>query len=213
MKVKNISYLIDKFKGKYRIKAPINSVTNDFDRKLNGTYEDVDLYIDCMNDIKVFYYGSGILEVYIPSLQKGHNIIKKINSINKNMIFSIIETDKEIMFKFKYANSKEIIPLLKPRISGANISPYSTKNLPKKQYFIPKEELCKYDKIIAIIPKKDILTITHMTNKFIKSLTTKKYTMEDIKADMKFKCLKGKEYIYAIGKWEDYIKFLQDNIK
>lgn len=213
MEVINISYLMDKFKGQYRIKAPVNSVTNDFDRKLNGTYEDVDLFIDCMNDIKIFYYGSGILEAYIPSLQKGHNIIKKIQEINRDLIFCIIETDKEIMFKFKYANYKEIIPLLKPRISGANISPYSTKNLPKKQYLIPKEELCKYDKIIAKIPKEDILTITHMTNKFIKSFTTKKYTMEDIKADMKLKCLKGKEYIHAIGKWEDYIKFLQDNIK
>ena len=42
----NIAYLYDKFKGIYRLKVPIDSHTNDYCRKLNGTYEDVDMYIE-----------------------------------------------------------------------------------------------------------------------------------------------------------------------
>lgn len=42
----NIAYLYDKFKGIYRLKVPVDSHTNDYCRKLNGTYEDVDMHID-----------------------------------------------------------------------------------------------------------------------------------------------------------------------
>lgn len=51
-----------------------------------------------------------------------------------------------------------------------------------------------------------------MTKKYIKSLVTKKYTLDNIKADMRLKGLKNKEYIHSIGKWNEYIKFLQKEI-
>ena len=34
-----------------------------------------------------------------------------------------------------------------------------------------------------------------------------------IKADMALKGLKGKEYIHSIGKWNDYIKYLEENLE
>lgn len=205
-----IPYLINKFKGTYRIKAPYNQQTNDFNRKLNGTLEDIDCYIDCQYDNKIFHYGRDILQAYIPSLIRGHNIIKMLNP---NIIFDIEETDSEVLFKFKYINSDKIIPLLKPKISGANISPFSSKNLPKnKDFKIPDEELNLYKELVAKIPQERILTITHNTNNFIKSLATKKNPIENIKADMKLKGLKGKEYIYSIGKWNEYINFLKENL-
>jgi hypothetical protein len=209
-----ISYLIDKFKGIYRIKVPYNLSTNDFNRKLNGTLEDIDCYIDCQNGNKVFHYGRDILQAYIPSLGRGHNIIKTINEIDSSSIFDIEETDSEIIFKFKYADSDKIIPLLKPRTSGSNISPFSSKNLPKnKDYIIPDDELTLYKEIIAQIPSEGILAITHTTNKFVKTLATKKNTIENIKADMKIKGLKGKEYIHSIGQWNNYIKYLKEELK
>ena len=205
-----ISYLIDKFKGTYRIKVPYNQQTNDFSRKLNGTLEDIDCYIDCQYGNKIFHYGRDILQVYIPSLIRGHNIVKMLNS---NIIFDIEETDSEILFKFKYVDSDKIIPLLKPKTSGSNISPFSSKNLPKnKDFKIPDEELSLYKEIVAKIPSEHILTLTHSTNSFIKSLVIKKNPIENIKADMKLKGLKGKEYIYSIGKWDEYIKFLKENL-
>lgn len=209
----NTSYLIDKFKGKYRILVEPNQATNDWNRKLDGTLEDIDLYIACAAGIKIFYYGSSILETYIPSKGRGRNIKKEIDKLDSNLIFDYIETDSEVLFKFKYSDSSKIIPLLKPRTSGASISPYSVKNLPKSSYIIPNEDLVLYKNTVAKIPPERILTITHSTNNFIKSLATKKNPMENIKADMRKKCLKGKEYIHSIGKWQEYIQYLRDNIK
>lgn len=162
----------------------------------------------------MFYYGRNLLQAYIPSLGRGHNIVKYINeNFGEDIIFDIEETDSEILFKFNTKHADNIIPLLKPKTSGANISPFSSKNLPKnKNYKIPDENLVAYKNIVAKIPKERILTLTHTTNKFIKSLVTKKNTWEDIKADMALKGLKGKEYIHSIGKWNDYISYLEENI-
>lgn len=194
------------------MRAPINPDTNDFNRKLNGIYEDIDMYIDCQHGNKVFYYGNSILEAYIPSLQRGHNIIKTLQQIDPLIITHLQEGDSEVIFRFKYSNSDKVIPLLKPRTSGANISPFSSKNLPKSSYTIPEKDLNIYKHIVAKIPREDILTITHNTNNFIKSLATKKNSMENIKADMKLKGLKGKEYIHSIGQWDNYINYLRKEL-
>lgn len=208
----NTSYLINKFKGVYRLKTPYDLNTNDFPRKLNGNLEDNDCYIDCQFGNKIFHYGGSILQAYIPSIGRGHNIINIINEINSNIIFDIQENDSEILFKFKYINSDKIIPLLKPKISGAGISPFSSKNLPKSNYEIPDKDFNMYKEIVAKIPQECILTLTHSTNNFIKSLATKKNPIENIKADMRKKCLRGKEYIHFIGKWNEYIKYLNNNL-
>lgn len=194
------------------MRAPINPDTNDFNRKLNGIYEDIDVYIDCQHGNKVFYYGNSILEAYIPSLQRGHNIIKTLQQIDPLIITHLQEGDSEVIFRFKSSNSDKVIPLLKPRTSGANISPFSSKNLPKSSYTIPEKDLNIYKHIVAKIPREDILTITHNTNNFIKSLATKKNSMENIKADMKLKGLKGKEYIHSIGQWDNYINYLRKEL-
>ena len=65
---------------------------------------------------------------------------------------------------------------------------------------------------MAKIPSERILTLTHSTNHYLKSLVTKKNTWDDIRADMKLKGLKGKEYIYSIGKWSEYIEYLRKEI-
>ena len=186
-----------------------------FPRKLDGTYEDMDVYISCQHDMKIFYFGRNTLQAYIPSLIRGHNIIKVINEkFGQDKIFDIEDTDSEVLFKFKTKDADDVIPLLKPKTSGANISPFSSKNLPKnKDYKIPDEDLVKYKSIVAKIPKERILDLTHMTNRFLKSLVTKRNTWENIKADMSMKGLKGKEYIHSIGKWEDYIKYLQKGLE
>lgn len=207
------SYLIDKFKGTYRIKVPYNQWTNDFIRKLNGNLEDVDCYIDCQHGNKIFHYGRDVLQAYIPSLGRGHNILKAINEIDPSIIFDIEETDSEILFKFKYVDSDKIIPLLKPKTNGSGISPFSSKNLPRnKNYKIPDEELQSYKNILVNTPENKRLSVGIITNDFIKTLATKKNPIENIKADMKLKGLKGKEYIYSIGEWDKYIKFLKENL-
>ena len=209
----NTSYLTDKFKGQYRILCEYDLNTNDFPRKLDGSYEDIDCYISCQNKIRIYYVGNGILQAYIPSIGRAHNILKIINELCSNDIFNIEETDSEILFCFKYINSDKIIPLLKPKTSGAGISPFSSKNLPRnKDYKIPNEDLQLYKEILANIPENERLSIGIITNNFIKTLATKRNPMENIKADMKLKGLKGKEYIHSIGQWDNYINYLRKEL-
>ena len=102
---------------------------------------------------------------------------------------------------------------LKPKTSGASISPFSSRNLPKSKYKIPDEDLSAYKEIVGKLPRERIIDITHNTNSYLKSLVTKTNTWEDIKADMALKCLKGKEYIHSIGKWNEYIDYLRKELK
>ena len=144
---------------------------------------------------------------------RGHNIVKTIQQSDPSLIFDIEETDSEILFKFKYVNSDKIIPLLKPRTSGSQISPFSSKNLPKSNFKIPDDKLTQYKQIVSKIPPEKLLTLSRMTHSYLQTLVTKKNTWENIKSDMRLKCVKGKEYIYMIDKWEEYLKYLENEIK
>ena len=53
---------------------------------------------------------------------------------------------------------------------------------------------------------------TNTSNDYLKSLVTKKNTWENIKADMTLKGLKVREYLHSIGKWDEYIKYLEENL-
>ena len=88
-----MNYLMN-YKGKYRIKVPYDLNTNDFSKKLNGNYEDIDIYISCSNGIKVFYAGKGLLYIYIQSLKRGHNILKQLyyENINPENVRAIRKT-------------------------------------------------------------------------------------------------------------------------
>ena len=247
-----MSFLIDKFKGKYRLRVPYDTSTNDFSREPNGTFADSDIYIDCMNGIQIFYFGNrGVLEAYIPSLGRGRNIVKaiysdfikpieesdyftfeekekdgeiiKINSFDYDSLYedhelnkiinSIVESDEEVLFKFKWTMMEQFEKYFKPKTSAASRSPFSSKNLPKGNYEIPEEDIKKYKEIVSKLPKEDILKVGFMTKDFIKTLASRKNKMEDIKADMKKKCLKNKEYIHSIDKWNEYLKYLEKEIE
>ena len=202
------------YKGVYRLKTPIDLNTKNFPREYTGQFADNDIYIDCQHNIQISSWGRGILEAYVPSLIRGHNIVKAIKSeFGEDIIFDIKDTDSEVIFKFKANYMIDLEKYLKPKTSGANISPFSTRNLAKnKTYKIPDEELNQYKQIIAKIPKEHILSLTHTTNNYLKTLVNKKITWEDIKANMVLKGLKGKEYIHSLGKWNDYVKYLKDNL-
>lgn len=206
------NYLISHYKGKYRIKCEYNQSSNMFARKLDGTYEDIDCYIDCYKNIRIFYYGKSILEAYIPSVIRGNNIIKSITEeFGNDIIFDICITDKEVLFRFKAKNINKLEKYLKPKTNGSNISPFSSKNLPKnKDYKIPDEDLSLYKDIVEEIGRNRIIELTHCTSSYLKSMITKKNTWENIKADMALKGLSGKNYIHSIGKWDEYIKYLRE---
>ena len=98
-----MGFLIDKYKDKYRLLTEYDRSTNQFPRKLNGTFEDVDVYIKCKNDIRIYYYGKSILEVYISSVQRGMGIVRTIyrDFINKD--------NTETTFTTMIRDGKEVI--------------------------------------------------------------------------------------------------------
>lgn len=214
-KVNNIAnYLMQHYKGVYRLKVPYDKRLNAFPRKLDGTYEDIDVFIDCLNKIQIFHYGHGILEAYIPSLGRGRNIIKAIKEeFHSDIIFNIKETSKEVLFQFKAQDMEKLEKYLKPKTSGANISPFSSKNLPRnKTYKIPNEDLVSYKELVSNLPQNQLLLLGKYATSFLQSLTTKRNTWENIKADMTLKGLKSREYIHNIGKWEEYVEYLERNL-
>lgn len=209
------NYLISHYKGKYRIKCEYDKHKNQFPRKIDGTFEDGDCYIDCYKNIKVFHYGNKILEAYFPSLMRGKNTMKAIQEeYGNDVIFSIKETDSELFFRFHANDMDRLEKYLKPKTNGADISPFSSKNLPKnKEYKIPDEDFVEYKNIIEKIGQKRIIELTHTTSNYLKSLVTKKNTWENIKADMSLKGLSGNRYIHSIGKWNDYISYLKNELE
>lgn len=140
-----------------------------------------------------------------------YDTLYKDSKLNE-IINTIVETDEEVLFRFKYDKMELLEKYLKPKTNAPNRSPFSTKNLPKRTYNIPDEELKLYKEIVSKISPEHRLSITHTTNNFIKTLVTKKTSLDEIKADMKLKCLKGKEYIHYIGKWNEYIKYLNTEL-
>ena len=228
-----------KYKGQYRLKPNLDIYTNDFPRTDDGSIDPSydDIYIKCANDSQIYHYGHSTLVAYIPSLGRGHNILisiaKELKLISEDTksrdygtlysllekdgtIFDIMENDLEIEFKFHAKDIELIAKYLKPQTSGADISPFSTRNLPKSSYTIPNEEIEEYKKITNSVSKYDKLLISHITNEFLNNILAKdklyKTLNISMKSDMRKKMLKGKEYIHSMGYWDKYLQYLKVNI-
>ena len=135
------------------------------------------------------------------------------NDIDKsNLILNIEETDEEVIFQFHAKHMEQLEPYLKPKTSGADISPFSSRNLPKSKYNIPDKDLIIYKEIVANIPKNELIALVHITKKFLETYSKKNLKGIDIKVDMALKGLKGKDYIHSIGAWDKYIEYLKKNI-
>lgn len=208
------NYLLSHYKGQYRMKTPYCEFTMEFPRDLNGLYSDYDVYIKCQNNVKIMSHGRGILKAYIPSIGRGNNMIKAINEIDPNIIQKVIKTDEEVVIFFHAKHMKTLEPIFKPTTSGASISPFSSKNLYwNKDYKIPDEELGLYKEITSKIPFERVRDIPIVTNRFLEKMATRKNPLDKIKADMRVKGLKAKEYIHCIGKWQEYIDYLKKELE
>lgn len=226
-----------KYKGKYRIKAHMNQATNDFPRddddSIDPSYDDI--YIKCANNSQIYHYGHSTLVAYIPSIGRGHNILiaiaKRLQLIKEDTecrdyaalyqllqkngtVYDIVENDAEIEFKFNTKNIELIAEFLKPQTSGADISPFSQRNLPKSSYAIPTEDLQEYNSITDSVPQDRKLSISHITNAFMNDILSKDrlYRTVNMKTDMRKKMMKQKEYIHSMGYWNKYLKYLKGNL-
>lgn len=230
-----------KYKGVYRVLPNIDLTTNDIPRdvesNIDKTYDDI--YIKCAQGTQIYHYGGSTLVVYIPSIGRGHNVLKaiyeeNIGGVNKHqmdnkfdydtmyqeleqnkIVFEIEDTEAEVIFKFLDKNMTSIIKHLKPQTSGAKISPFSAKNLPKATYTIDADDLREYKKISEGVPKENLLILSRLNNEFLTTVASELLNKIDIKADMKLQCLKGKEYIHSKGEtlWKAYLQYLKSELE
>lgn len=230
----NINF-IKQYKGKYRLKCHIDQSTNDFPRDSSGSIETNDVYIKCKYGCQIYHYGKDILVAYIPSIGRGHNILKSLGKelcnieynidycdynylyrtlYNQGTILYIMENDEEIEFRFRSGSIDIISKYLQPQTFGASIDPFSTKNLPKSNYTIPLEDLQEYKDIVSNISRDDILIISQITRRFINNILAKnnQYRSKNIKAEMRKSMLKGKGFIHYNGFWNQYLSYLQEEI-
>jgi hypothetical protein len=120
----------------------------------------------------------------------------------------ITEFDSEGEFGFKSDMIEYIAELVGAKTSGASISPFSPKNLPNKKYDIPIEDLNKYRDIINQLDKSEMIVLSQLNNRFDAVIQAKKGKLYNINAERKLSCLKGKEFVYSIGLFDEYLKFI-----
>lgn len=219
-------YLITKFKGKYRLLPELCLNTQDFPRNDKGEIdEDAEVYISCRYGNKISYWGlnssrRGVLIAYIPSLGRGRNIKKELQKQNIE-IFNYDESAEEVLFHFLASDIEPVAKLLGAKTSGASISPFSNKNLPKSDFEIPTDKIEAYKKITSRIEKKDLLLIKNINAAFLTNILGKSLKKQlnlkqfDYKQDMRdYKMSRQvKEYIYVRGFWEQYLEYLDKEIE
>ena len=220
------NHYLMKYKGTYRVLPVLDEVYHDLPRDTNGNivHEEVELYIACQYGNKITEYGKDtsnrmVLRAYIPSIGRGRNIKKAMDT--KGIPYTNYrETDEEVEFRFKAKDIQPIAEMMKVKTGGADISPFSNKNLPKADVEIPTAEIERYKAVTAEVQKGDLLIIHRITLDFLSNFLEKKYKKSGDKkfsytVDMK-KMMMGrlpKEYIYTKGMWNEYLDFLQKNIK
>ena len=236
-----------KYVGIYRVKAEYDTSTNDYPRDWSGNIDPSfdDLYIDCRNDIKIKHSSNNVLSCYVPSKQRGTNVLKKIYTdkindclpietnetkkyfnnlcdmlIKFNILVSAEVLDYEVLFEFKTDMLDYIAQLVGAKTSGANISPFSVKNLPKTHYPIPKNDMELYKKAMLKLPKKivtikgkpremtDGLIVNKINDNFNKLLNKEFGKGFNATTEMKSLGLKNKQYYHSIGKWKEYCDFI-----
>lgn len=221
-----MSHYLMKYKGVYRVLPVLDEVYHDLPRDVSGNilHEDVELYIACQYGNKITEWGKDtsnrmLLKAYIPSIGRGRNVRKAMDA--KGITYTnYLETDEEVEFRFKAKDIAKIAELMRVKTAGANISPFSVKNLPKTNVEIPLAEIERYRAIVASVQKEDLLIIHRITTDFLSNFLEKKYKkLGDKKfsytVDMK-KMMMGrmaKEYIWSKGMFDEYLDFLQKKIE
>lgn len=213
-----------KYKGTYRVLAEIEIETYDFIRDAQGNIaEDIELYIPCKGDARIYDYGHDtngrmLLTAYVPSTKRGKNIKKAMEEQGVECR-GYFETDEEATFHFKAKDLDIVAEIMKARTLGADISPFSTKNLPKSDVKLPEEEVEKYKVAISDVDKKDLLIIHRITEAFLNNVLNRRFKKEDksfnYDTDMKRLMMSRlpKEYIWTKGLFDDYLTYLKKEIK
>ncbi|WP_206459323.1 hypothetical protein [Anaerovorax sp. IOR16] len=212
--------------------------TNDFPRLPTEDPDEIgdidpsfdDYRIKCKNNIAIRHGCQNILSCYIPSLGRGLNILRKIyndniepykkqsndeivKALENNILLDIDILSSEIYFTFKTDKLKYIAELVGAIKSGANISPFSTKNLPKNRYTIPDNNMKDYKNVLGNVKFGDSKAIKlNSINKSFENVLIEKCG-DGYKKERKKLALDNKSYIHYKGLWNEYLEFIKKNME
>lgn len=222
-----LSYMyryLEKYTGTYRVLAEYDKDSGDFPRDENGSIDDSfeDLYIPCRKGvIKHTYKDFDILAIcFYDKASTAKNIYTELKDKYPKLDIELdLEwkddkgkkvTNNDGYIYFNAKDIKKIATIVKPRTSGASIKWNSTKNLPKPTYEIPRKDLKRYNELIANLERVEKMHFSKScSGAFLESISTKRF---DARKEMKDARLKPKEYIHSIGKWDNYLKFVEKKL-
>jgi hypothetical protein len=214
-------YLVNHYKGKYRVKAHYDKETNDFIRDPEGNLDDsfADFYLSGRSGIEIKHASGSDLVCYVPKITLGNNVLKgfydriignhgskTVETIVKELQAGgyigecdILSTEVFFIFPAKYLD--DLNKIVKLKTSGASISPFSTRNLPKAPYTIPKKDMDLYKTC-----KGDLtgLQVSRIQDEFIRECCD-----DDVKQRMKKEMLKANQWFHKHGMWDAYCKYIR----
>ena len=216
------NYLVTHYKGKYRVKAHYDKSTNDFIRDADGNLDDsfADFYLSGRSGIEIKHATGSDLACYIPKLKVGNGVLKsyyekRIGRYDDKSIEEIVyelqdaeymgECDilsTEVFFIFPAKYLDDLAPIIRLKTSGASISPFSTRNLPKAPYVIPKKDMDAYKEAKGEL---NGLQISRIQDEFIRE-----FFDEDVKSQMKLEMLKANQWFHKHGYWQDYLNAIKE---
>ena len=155
-----------RIKGKYRVLAHCDKETGQFIRDNDGRLEESfdDFYIPCKGGAHIYHFGylegnkrsvsANTLVAYFDNYVKAQTVIEKMEAKYPHIIPTCyvdmggkFYKEAEIFFDPKYID--EFAEIMGAQTKGANISPFSVKNLPTtvpKRVFEPYSIGADYDK-------------------------------------------------------------------
>ena len=229
-----------RYKGKYRVLCELDMETNDFPRNSDGKIDDdVGLYIPCKYNGKIYdhgYYRGTVNDVLriMPSskwidyigteelaqkIARGRNIKKQMDK-DKVPYHHYDETDEEVSFLFPSTGIDIVAKLVGAKVSGANISPFSSKNLPRTKVEIPTDKMQVYKDITSRLNRNDMLVIKAINKSFMDEILAKKLRPKgqrkpyDYREEQKKLGLARdvKGYIYKKGMIDEYLSYLNEKV-
>lgn len=151
-------------------------------------------------------------ELYQKEMQINKELYQK-EPLKDKIIFNIEETDTEVLFLIRDKDLDKIIDRLKPQTIGAGRNPFSRRNLPKgKTYEYTMEQEEAYHSIIKHLDNK--LAVARINGWFLEDVVCKKsgQDLETVKADIRKKGMKVKDYIYNRGYEKEYLEYLKEKL-
>ena len=202
---------LEKYVGTYRV-LPILTLDNDFPRDENGNIDEDydDLYIPCNKGIIIHSYTPYLLVWYTPKIKTGKKIRDQFEK-NSIKIFDYEETDGDVLVWFDKNDMKKVAKIVKPKIVGKGIQPFSKKNLVKQKlnYEIPESDLNDYNRLFFGLSTVDKMHFAKSVNKkFMESSNNPKFKEEKNNSGLDFK-----EYVHSKGMWNRYIDFIKNERK